>query len=265
DESIREEAQTQAFLESELRFALDRHQLELHYQPICRFSGDECETVGFEALLRWHHPELGNVRPDVFIPLAESTGVIEEIGRWVLNEACRQIAQWRAAGHEFRVGINLSPRQMLDRGLSKDVENALRETGAPADSLVIEITESLAIRNLESAVQMLSELRAVGVRIALDDFGTGYSSLSYLNLLPIDILKLDRVLISHIDREQQPLEIARGMIALAHAIGLQVVAEGVETEEQAVLLRSLRCDLAQGYLFNRPMPASEVLAATGTG
>ena len=259
DESIREDAQARVFLETELRSALARDQLELYYQPICRLDQDDTtHTMGFEALLRWHHPDLGMVAPDVFIPIAESSGLIDEIGRWVLHEACMQIARWRSEGRDYRVGINVSSRQMLDRGLSADVEQVLEETGAPADSLVIEITESLAIRNLESAVQMLTELQEVGVRIALDDFGTGYSSLSYLNLLPIDILKLDRVLISHIDHERQSLEIARGMIALAHAIGLQVVAEGVETEDQLALLRSLQCDMAQGYLFDRPRPAIEL-------
>lgn len=259
DATIREEVQSRVFLETELRSALPRNQLELYYQPICRLEeGNATPTIGFEALLRWHHPDLGTVRPDVFIPIAESSGLIDEIGRWVLREACLQIARWRAAGRNYRVGINVSSRQMLDRGLRTDVEQALVDTGAPADSLVVEITESLAIRNLDSAVQMLSGLQEVGARIALDDFGTGYSSLSYLNLLPIDILKLDRVLISRIDREQQSLEIARGMIALAHAIGLQVVAEGVETEEQLALLRSLQCDMAQGYLFDRPRPVSEL-------
>lgn len=260
DENIREEAQSRAFMESELRFALERNQLELHFQPICMLASEKPETRGFEALLRWNHPDLGPVRPDVFIPIAETSGMIEEFGNWVLRESSAQIARWRSQGLSYRIGVNLSPRQMLDRNLKNDIVDALEEFGAPPELLIVEITESLAIRNLESAVQLLQELRDIGVGIALDDFGTGYSSLSYLNHLPIDILKLDRVLISHIDdaTNSQPLEIARGVIALAHAIGLQVVAEGVETQQQVDLLRQNGCDYAQGYLFSKPLPFSDI-------
>jgi diguanylate cyclase (GGDEF)-like protein len=258
DDRVREDVQTRAFMEGELRLALEREQLRLHFQPISRLDSPEPATVGFEALLRWEHPELGPVRPDVFIPLAEETGCIEDIGRWVMLQACRQLAQWSEEGRNYRVGVNLSPRQMLDRGLAEDIQDALAQTGAPAELLIIEVTESLAIRNLDSAVELLSRLRALGISIALDDFGTGYSSLNYLNRLPINIVKLDRVLIADIDKSAQPLEIARGMIALAHAIGLQVVAEGVETHEQLALLRSMHCDFAQGYHFSRPLPVEEI-------
>lgn len=258
DDRVREDVQTRAFMEGELRLALEREQLRLHFQPITRLDSAEPVTVGFEALLRWEHPELGSIRPDVFIPLAEETGCIEDIGRWVMLQACRQLAQWAEDGRNYRVGVNLSPRQMLDRGLAQDIQDALAQTGAPAELLIIEVTESLAIRNLDSAVELLSRLRALGISIALDDFGTGYSSLNYLNRLPINIVKLDRVLIADIDKSAQPLEIARGMIALAHAIGLQVVAEGVETHEQLALLRSMHCDFAQGYHFSRPLPVEEI-------
>jgi diguanylate cyclase (GGDEF)-like protein len=244
-------------LESDLRAAVERDQLRLHYQPIVALT-DEA-IVGFEALLRWQHPNRGLVPPMSFIPMAEETGLIVPIGRWVLETACRQAARWRraaakAGAREPFVSVNLSARQFTSDELVDDVTRILAETGLEPTALEIEITESIVMDQSEAGIRALRELRDLGVRLVLDDFGTGYSSLSYLKHLPLDMIKVDRSFVAGLDGSADR-SIVDAVIALAHGLGIGVVAEGIETASQLDRLRELGCDLGQGYLFSRPVPA----------
>jgi EAL domain-containing protein (putative c-di-GMP-specific phosphodiesterase class I) len=243
-------------LENDLRVALERDELRVHYQPIVAL-GDEA-IVGFEALIRWQHPARGLVPPVAFIPLAEETGLIIPIGRWVLETACREAARWLASEpsgpRSTFVSVNLSARQFETNGLVEDVARILEDTGLPATALELEITESVVMDQSEAGIRTLRRLRELGVRLVLDDFGTGYSSLSYLKHLPLDTIKIDRTFVAGID-EVADRSIVDAVIALAHGLGIGVVAEGIETDRQADQLRELGCDLGQGYLFARPMPA----------
>jgi len=241
-------------LERDLRGALAKREYELHYQPqVCARSG---RLRGAEALIRWRHPERGLIPPDRFIPIAEETGVIEAIGAWVLDEACRQKAAWRAAGlTDLRVAVNLSAVQLRSPALVATVEAAMAAHGVGRDELELEITESAAMEDPERAIGQLKALRDLGVALAIDDFGTGYSSLAYLKLLPIHTLKLDRAFVRDIESDENDAAISAATIALARNLGLKVVAEGVETESQRTFLSHHDCDLLQGYLFGRPEPA----------
>jgi diguanylate cyclase (GGDEF)-like protein/PAS domain S-box-containing protein len=245
-------------LEHELRDALDARQFVLHYQPqLCRETGLYC---GVEALLRWQHPQRGMVPPLDFIPLAEETGLIEPIGLWVLDEACRQLAEWRAAGIAgVTMAVNLCAHQLRSPELTTVVERKLERHGLLGRDLELEVTESVAMTNPERAIGRLEELRSLGVRLAIDDFGTGYSSLAYLKHLPIQTLKLDRSFVGGIENDANDAAICAASIALAHNLGLKVVAEGVETEAQRYFLTTVHhCDALQGYLIARPAPADQI-------
>ena len=241
-------------LETSLRHALEENQLELYYQPQIDIASRQ--VLGLEALLRWRHPGEGLIPPDRFIPLAEKTGLIIPIGKWVLYEACRQAA----AVPGLRVAVNLSARQFHQENLVAVVKEVLDETGMPPGNLELEITESALIYEVESAIATMHLLSGLGVSISLDDFGTGYSSLSYLKRFPIDTLKIDKSFISEVTTDPGSEVIANTIIAMAHSLNLKVIAEGVETEEQLAMLRERECDQAQGYLISRPVPFSEAIA-----
>jgi diguanylate cyclase (GGDEF)-like protein/PAS domain S-box-containing protein len=244
-------------LERDLRIALNRGEFELHYQPQVR--ADDGRVCGVEALVRWRHPERGLVPPLKFIPIAEETGLIEALGAWVLTEACRQLAEWRAAGlAELRMAVNLSAHQLRTPGLADLVRDTLRTHGLGEGDLELEITESVAMSNPERAIEQLRKLRSLGVKLAIDDFGTGYSSLAYLKRLPIQVLKLDRAFVRDMETDPNDAAICVATLALAHSLGLEVVAEGVETAAQREFLAEHGCDMLQGYLIARPMQA-EVL------
>jgi diguanylate cyclase (GGDEF)-like protein len=243
-------------LEDDLRHALDRGELELHYQPKVRAA--DARVLGFEALLRWRHPERGLVPPVEFIPVAEATGLIVPIGTWVLQAACAQLAAWRRAGlPAVHVAVNLSARQFRHGDLAATVRAALAESGADPASLELEVTESLLMDDTRHTVAVLHALRAAGVAISLDDFGTGYSSLGYLKRFPLDAIKLDKSFVRDAVGDAQSSAITTAIIALGHSLGLTVVAEGVETEAQRAWLCEQGCDVLQGYLFGRPVPADE--------
>jgi diguanylate cyclase (GGDEF)-like protein/PAS domain S-box-containing protein len=240
-------------IESGLRGALDRHELALHYQPQVDFASGR--VVGFEALVRWRHPELGPIPPLKFIPVAEETGQIETIGLWVLREALAQVARWRAElDPRMRVSVNVSAQQLRGDGLVGAVAAALQRHRLPGDALELEVTESAAMRDPERTAGLLRELRALGVALAIDDFGTGYSSMVHLKQLPLNRLKLDRSFVMDIERDANDAAISKATIQLAHSLGLAVIAEGVETQAQHQFLHALGCDVAQGYLIAKPMP-----------
>jgi EAL domain-containing protein (putative c-di-GMP-specific phosphodiesterase class I) len=213
-------------------------------------------VAGMEALVRWRNPEKGLMQPSEFIPIAEETGIIVQIGDWVLEEACRQGQMLRDLGHiSLRVSVNLSVRQLFDEGFAQRVAATLKRTGFPAESLELEITESMVMRDAERAVKLLQALRDTGVRLAIDDFGTGYSSLAYLKRFPIDCVKIDRSFIRDLPEDRDDASITRSIIAMAHNMKLDVVAEGVETPEQLAFLHAYGCDEIQGFLFSEPLAA----------
>jgi EAL domain-containing protein (putative c-di-GMP-specific phosphodiesterase class I) len=253
-----EAAQIQLDLERDLRRALEQDQFELHYQP--QFDLSDGELVGVEALLRWRHPLKGYIPPNAFIGIAEECGVIVQIGDWVLNEACRQLAAWRLeATPRFRMAINVSALQFERNDLVESVQKALYKHRLEARWLEIELTESLVMHDVAGSTRQLQKLRDIGVQVAIDDFGTGYSSLAYLQRLPIDRLKIDRAFIKDLGGEPDTAPLAQAIVALAHTLGMEVVAEGIETNGQLETLRLLRCEIGQGYLMGRPVPASELL------
>jgi diguanylate cyclase (GGDEF)-like protein/PAS domain S-box-containing protein len=244
-------------LEQELREALDAGQLVLEYQPIVNAQTGIID--GAEALLRWDHPARGFLAPAEFIPIAEETGLIVEIGRWVVREACRQAGGWAGGQRRrrpFMISINLSARQLADPELVPTVRNAIKAAGLAPRSVLLEITESLVVQHTDEVIGRLGALRSLGTRIAIDDFGTGYSSLAYLHQLPIDAIKVDRSFLAGTTAAGQP--VARSMVELGHTLGLLTIAEGVETAAQAELVNDLGCDLAQGYYYGRSMPADEM-------
>jgi len=256
DETLKERAQSRAALESALRGALERGEFELHYQPrMCVATG---RTLGFEALLRWQLPGRGAVSPAEFIPIAEETGLIVPLGRWVLGEACSQAMRWQAQGFEpTHMAVNLSPLQFRDPRLFADVESALRRSQLDPRWLELELTESSLMHDVDAVIAALQRFKALGITISIDDFGTGYSSLAYLRRFPIDALKIDRSFLREVTREPDDASIATAIVLMAKCLRLRVVAEGVETPGQLAFLRILKCDEAQGYLFARPAPASE--------
>ncbi len=263
-ESMRVELLDRMTTEHSLHRALERSELMLHYQPVVEIDSEA--TVGVEALIRWRHPEQGLVSPDRFIPVAEESGLIIPIGAWVLEQACQQLRDWNLegrAGPQGSVDVNLSARQIDDPHIVQTVEEILSSTGLPPECLTLEITESALMEDAASALEVLRSLKEIGVLLAIDDFGTGYSSLSYLQRFPLDVLKVDRLFVEALGVNAEAEEIVSAVINLAHALGLTVVAEGVETSEQLRILRSLECDLAQGFLFSRPRPATEIVAAFG--
>ena len=246
-------------IERKLRHALTRNELTLCFQP--QFGAQSAQPTGVEALVRWLHPNDGMIAPDRFIPVAEETGIIVEIGEWVLLTACREMKRWIDAGLKpIRMAVNVSARQLRRRDFCETVAGVLAESGLPAELLEIEITESSVMENPEEAIVILQRLGRMGVTLAIDDFGTGYSSLAYLKLFPIDHLKIDRSFVADIEHDLNDRAIALGTIALAHSLGLNVIAEGVETEDQLDLLRSNRCDEVQGYLFSKPLNSAAAFA-----
>jgi EAL domain-containing protein (putative c-di-GMP-specific phosphodiesterase class I) len=244
---------------SDLRRAIDRREFVLHYQPVVELKS--LRIVGLEALIRWQHPERGLLAPGDFIPVAEDCGQILPIGDWGLAEACTQIQAWTRENPEngtLRVCVNLSARQFSREGLTDHAESLLQQSGTSSHQLGLEMTESSLIPNMNTAMEVLEGLRALGISISMDDFGTGYSSLSYLNSFPIDVLKIDRSFVGRMTDGDQPLQIVRTIIELARVLGMDVVAEGIETSEQYQLLHQMGCRFGQGYLFARPMPAEQV-------
>jgi EAL domain-containing protein (putative c-di-GMP-specific phosphodiesterase class I) len=262
DRAMHAEALTRLQIESDLRHAFDRNEFFLQYQPIVCLS--DGKLSGVEALVRWRHFERGIVSPATFVPVAEDTGLVVPLGRWVLREACRQTREWQLRfDRPITVSVNLSVREFGQPDLVRAVASILEETQLPPNRLKLEITESAIIGQKHPAIETVEELRKLGVGIHLDDFGTGYSALSYLHRLPLDAVKVDRAFTSAIDAEERPLHVVRAIISLSHAIGLEVVAEGVATIRQMQLLRSMGCDLAQGFLFSRPVSADEIVAVFG--
>ena len=261
DEALRDRALARVATERALREALDAGQLRLHYQPIVSLDSGAMESV--EALVRWEHPERGLVPPGEFIPIAEESALILQIGAWTLREACEQAAAWRGRfGGEapLPVSVNVSARQLGQPELPEIVRRTLADTGLSADDLAIELTETALIEESSVPAASLRELKALGVKIVLDDFGTGFSSLSHLQRFPIDALKIDRAFVMNLGAGEDDSAIVRAIAAMATALGLEVVAEGVETAEQAEQARSLGCGWAQGYHFARPGPAAEIEA-----
>jgi EAL domain-containing protein (putative c-di-GMP-specific phosphodiesterase class I) len=248
-------------LEAQVRHAVDRGEFVLHYQPIIELrTGSVC---GVEALVRWQHPDRGLLAPAHFIGLAEETGVIVPLGRWVLEAACDQLAMWREQHPELAsltVSVNVSVRQLHDTNLARDVDAALRESGLPADALVLEITESVMMDDAELARARLAELKQLGVRIAVDDFGTGYSSLGYLQSFEIDVLKIDKSFVDGVTEGEDRRAMLEAILGLARALRLTTVAEGIEEPVQHEAMLSLGCALGQGYLFARPLGGQQLEA-----
>jgi EAL domain-containing protein (putative c-di-GMP-specific phosphodiesterase class I) len=259
-ESMNEQATERQALGSDLREALGRAELMLHYQPIVELESGR--LVSMEVLLRWPHPARGWVPPLKFVPLAESMGLIVPLGEWVLRTACRQLKSWQAQGYDVPcLAVNISARQFQQKEFFETVRSTLEETGVVPELLELEITEGLLIEDADEVKSTLLKLRDLGVRIALDDFGTGYSSLSYLKRFPIDTLKIDRSFVLDVARDQDDAAIVTAIIAMAHSLGMKVVAEGVEDASQLAFLRERRCDYCQGYYFSKPGSGEDISAA----
>jgi diguanylate cyclase (GGDEF)-like protein/PAS domain S-box-containing protein len=261
DADMRASVMARLQLETDLRHALDRGEFKNFYQPIVALVSGE--IAGFEALLRWQHPSRGLLGPIEFIPVAEETGLIRELGWWNLREACRQISEWRAgvAAHShLTMSVNLSAKQFLQPNLVEDIRKLLVELDLPPKALKLEITESTVMADPSAAVEMLQQIKSLGIHLAIDDFGTGYSSLSYLHRFPLDTLKIDRSFISGMGDDGEGMEIARTILPMANNLRLDVVAEGVETIQQVALLKKLHCKYGQGYYFSRPLSAEGTTA-----
>jgi diguanylate cyclase (GGDEF)-like protein/PAS domain S-box-containing protein len=258
DRSMHARAVSLLKLESELRRALERGEFEVHYQPIVELH--DGKVRGFEALVRWNHPERGRVPPSEFIPVCEDTGIIIDLDRWVLGEASRQLGRWKSANpkaKDLHVSVNLSVKQFSRPDILDTVRNVVRTAGAGEGGLCLEITETVLFESAARAAELLGELRKCGIRLHLDDFGTGYSSLGYLHRFPVDALKIDRSFINGMKADGEGQEIVRAIVAMAQNLDLQVIAEGVEEDHQRQALRDLRCEYAQGYMFSRPLPLHE--------
>ncbi len=251
DASMLQIIEQRELLRRSLRIALEKGQFSLEYQPIV-----ECQKlIGFEALLRWQHPLLGSIPPAIFIPMAETDGLMSEIGRWVLENACREALTWPS---DCIVAVNLSPAEFLVSGLTDRISQVLDAVGLPSDRLELEITESVLLERTVNNLDTLNTLNVLGIRIALDDFGTQYSSLSYLKNFPFDTLKIDKYFVSDLETDRKSQSIVRSVVTLAHDLGMEVAAEGVETLQQAEWLRDLGCDRLQGHVIGKPLPASAI-------
>ncbi|WP_342754241.1 bifunctional diguanylate cyclase/phosphodiesterase [Pantoea sp. MBD-2R] len=250
-------AQNQLQLINDLWLAQEHNELRLFYQP--KFCAPQGPIVGFEALIRWQHPQRGLLTPDIFLPLAEKTGLIVSMGNWVINEACRQLHEWHQMGNtQWSVAVNLSALQFEQAGLVETVVSALKKHQIPPEQLTLEVTETTAMRDPDESVRILTELTDLGVKASIDDFGTGYSSLLYLKRLPASELKIDRAFVNELQTQNEDATIVTAIVALAQTLKLKVVAEGVETREQQDFLTSLGCNSLQGYLLGRPVPADKV-------
>ena len=248
-------------MENDLRRAIEREELRVYYQPIVALENGQ--LAGFEALIRWQHPERGFINPSDFIPLAEDTGLIVPLGLWILKRACQQLCQWQwqsPANRSLFMSVNLSGKQVAQPDLVENIRDILDETHVDAKHLKLEITESAVMENAEMAARLLKRLKALGVQLSIDDFGTGYSSLSYLHRFPVNTLKIDRSFVGRIGEAAENIEIVRTVISLAENMGMEVVAEGIETLSQLTQLRKLKCQYGQGYLFSRPVDAQSVSA-----
>lgn len=253
---INEKSYERFKLRNQLQKAFEANEFLLYYQPEIGLAGDR--IVGCEALLRWRHPERGVLAAGEFIALAEETGVIVPIGEWVLGEACRQLKAWRGEGLPHVIpAVNLSAAQFNNPELARLIESALKKYGVDPSELEVEVTESIAMQNLAQTRKILKEIRDIGIRIAIDDFGTGYSSLAYLKDFPVNQIKIDRSFVMHLPGNSKDASIVTAVIGLAHGLGMEVIAEGVETKEQLEFLRSAKCDRVQGYLLGRPAPPDE--------
>jgi EAL domain-containing protein (putative c-di-GMP-specific phosphodiesterase class I) len=230
----------------------------LLYQPTIDLQTQR--VVGVEALIRWRRPARGVIAPDTFIPLAEETGMIVPIGRWVLAEACKQAAVWHDESHSVQVSVNVSARQLDHKNLLEDVQGALADSDLEPSALTLEITETALMRDADSTARQLKKLKALGVQIAIDDFGTGYSSLAYLSQFPVDVLKIDRTFVTRLSDSADSRALARTLIQLGKSLGLETLAEGIEEHAQLEILKHEQCDLGQGYLFARPLDVSAVEA-----
>jgi diguanylate cyclase (GGDEF)-like protein/PAS domain S-box-containing protein len=265
-QEMHERASKQLQFETEMRLAFERGDFLLHYQPIIELETNK--IIGFESLVRWRQPERGMISPLEFIPVAEETGLIVPLGKWILHESCRQLCQWQQenpAAAALTVSVNLSCKQFSQPDLAEQIADALRETGLDPRYLKLEITESHIMGNCETAVEMMNRLRALGVEISLDDFGTGYSSLSYLHSLPIDYLKIDRSFVNSIGEGTKKGEIVSTIVKLAHNLKVKTVAEGIETAEQLSQLRQLNCQYGQGYFFSKPLESEAASLFIGAG
>lgn len=256
DEALRARILERMDLENGLRRAIARGELRVYYQPEVALADDR--IVGVEALVRWEHPDRGLLPPSAFVPIAEETGMIVDIGEWVLNEACRQVAEWRAAGADINVAVNVSARQLAQPDIVEVVQKALDCSGLPPEVLHLEITESAVMRDPEAALGTLNLVKALGVKVAIDDFGVGFSSLAQLKeMLPLHSLKVDRSFIACLADDERSSAIVAAVVMMATTLGLTAVAEGVETAQQAAQARALGCDTSQGYFFREPVPADE--------
>ncbi len=261
DADMRASVMARLQLETDLRGGLEREEFRNFYQPIV--SLDSGQIVGFEALLRWQHPTRGLIGPEEFILVAEETGLIRELGWWNLREACRQMSDWRTGPNgrpDLIISVNLSAKQFLQPNLVVDIRKLLHELSLSPDALKLEITESAVMADPSAAVEMLQQIKSIGIHLAIDDFGTGYSSLSYLHRFPLDTLKIDRSFIRDMQEDGEGMEIARTILPMANNLRLDVVAEGVETLEQVALLKQLHCKYAQGYYFSKPLSAEGTTA-----
>jgi EAL domain-containing protein (putative c-di-GMP-specific phosphodiesterase class I) len=253
--SLNKEVNERRQIEMDLRDAIERNQLELHYQPIIDLRRDV--ITGFEALARWRHPIRGMVPPAAFIPVAEDSGLILQLGEWALREACRRAVHWPA---DLKVAVNVSPTQFSAANLVDRIAEILAETKLPPNRLELEITERIFLADSQDTLAILHRLKKLGVRISLDDFGTGYSSLSYLRSFPFDKIKIDRSFVSDLSEGTQHIAIVHSVVSIAQALAMTATAEGIETAEQQQLLKMLGCHEGQGYLFGRPVPIENVSA-----
>lgn len=258
NQAMREHVSNRLRLETELRLAFERGEFRVFYQPIMQIASTQ--LIGFEALVRWFHPERGQVMPGEFIPIAEETGLIVPLGEWVLRESCRQVREWQhrfPVKNDLTISVNLSCKQFMQQDLAERIAKILRETELEARFLRLEVTESHVMENSDMAITIMNRLRDLGVQLSIDDFGTGYSSLSYLQRLPINYLKIDRSFINLMNSSHENGEIVRAIVMLAKNLNMEVVAEGIETEEQALRLINLDCTFGQGYLYSKPTGAIE--------
>jgi diguanylate cyclase (GGDEF)-like protein/PAS domain S-box-containing protein len=266
DQKLREHAVKRLELEGDLRSALGQNQMQVFYQPIISLVTGK--ITGFEALLRWFHPQRGSIPPTSFIPVAEETGLILPIGRWVLKEACRQLAAWQArfpSDPPLTMSVNISSRQFTQAGLIEQIQQILDETGLDPRTLKLEITESLLMEHSKTMLVILKILRKMGIQLLIDDFGTGYSSLGYVQRFPVNTIKIDRIFINQMSAQDHQTEIARTIIQLANELDLDTIAEGIETEEQLMMLKNLKCMYGQGWLFSKAVSSDEIEALLDKG
>jgi diguanylate cyclase (GGDEF)-like protein len=258
ERGMQDRMQERMELEMDLREALEKNEFFLLYQPTLDLA--TMQPNGLEALIRWRHPQRGLVQPDDFVPVLEDTGLICEVGRWVLMEACAQAARWRTAGYEITIAVNVSGRQLDDDQVLDDIRNALSASALSPTALTIEITETALMRNVEETAGRLGALKDLGVRIAIDDFGTGYSSLSHLSRFPVDALKIDRSFVSSLENNEEGETLIRTLVQLGKTLSIETFAEGIERQRELTLLKDEHCDSGQGFLFARPLDLDGVQA-----